>query len=130
MKKGRKETFNKLTRILWEFEIYDKIIIKIQENIFRRSIMETMLETKQNSELKNIFDKIQNLCRSSQLKSYRIGLAGSYFRGDENEKSDIDIIVDTDMLQLEQIEFIRSQFDKEVDVVQLKLLESEDKKIG
>lgn len=91
--------------------------------------METMLVTKQNSELKSIFDKIQNLCMSSQLKGYRIGLAGSYSRGDENEKSDIDIIVDTDMLSLEQIEFIHSQFDKEVDVVQLKLLQSEDKRL-
>lgn len=63
----------------------------------------------------------------------RVGIAGSYARGTANLSSDIDVVVDTDMLDIPDIELIKSsikdKFNKESDVICLGLLESEDKEL-
>ena len=63
---------------------------------------------------------------SLDYPNLRFGLAGSYARGEETSSSDVDIVVDTDMLTIEQIDNIKERFNMDVDVVQLKLLENED----
>lgn len=64
---------------------------------------------------------------------YKFGVAGSYARGTANKKSDIDIVVDTDILDLIDIELIKKtllkKFGKKSDVICLKLLEQEDKEL-
>lgn len=61
---------------------------------------------------------------------YRIGVAGSYARNTATETSDIDVVVDTDMLDIPDIEciksLIKSQFNKDTDVICLQLLREED----
>ena len=64
---------------------------------------------------------------------YKFGVAGSYARGTAKKKSDIDIVVDTDILDLVDIELIKKtllkNFGKKSDVICLKLLEKEDKEL-
>lgn len=74
----------------------------------------------------SIMDILKKVQRNPLINGYHLGLAGSYVRGEESSESDIDIIVDKDMLSIEQIEFIKSNFSIKVDVVQLPLLKQED----
>lgn len=76
-----------------------------------------------------VLRKLIELSNEPPLKGYQIGLAGSFVRGEETESSDIDIVVNTDRLSLEQLNFIHNYFDREVDVIQLKLLKEEDKQL-
>lgn len=60
----------------------------------------------------------------------RYGIAGSYARGTAKSNSDIDIIIDTDYFDLLDMELIKqavkSKFNKESDIICLKLLYLED----
>lgn len=76
-----------------------------------------------------ILDEVKKLSKTSMLLGYKVGLAGSYARGEETDISDIDVVIDTDMLTLDQINFIHDYFKKDVDVIQLKLLKEEDKRL-
>lgn len=71
-----------------------------------------------------ILDKLNDI--GKEYPNIKFGLAGSYARGTETNKSDVDIVADTDMLTIEQIESIKERFSIKVDVVQLRLLEKED----
>lgn len=71
-----------------------------------------------------ILEELKHISRD--YPGIKFGLAGSYARNEESSDSDIDIVVDTDMLTIEQINHIKEKFGIEVDIVQLKLLESED----
>lgn len=78
----------------------------------------------------DILRKIKEINGLSDFCNYQMGLAGSYARDEAGSDSDIDIVVNTDALTVENIEFIRDMFNPTpVDVLQLKLLEEEDKKM-
>lgn len=70
------------------------------------------------------------LSKLSELNiGYRVGIAGSVGRNRYNKRSDIDIVVDTDSLTIEEIKRIKehlSCFQRKVDVLQLVLLKEED----
>lgn len=62
-----------------------------------------------------------------------LGVAGSYARGSAKTRSDIDIVSDSDMLTLEELEFIskavKNRFNKNCDIIQLPLLKKEDEEL-
>ena len=72
---------------------------------------------------------ILNVLKNLNIEQ-KIGVAGSYARGTAKLKSDIDVIVDTDLLEISDIELIKetllSTFNKKSDVVCLGLLKQED----
>lgn len=76
-----------------------------------------------------LVNKITSLVKEPQLEGYRIGLAGSFVREEETPESDIDIVVDTDALTFDQMNFIHEYFDRDVDIIQLRLLAEEDKSL-
>ena len=64
--------------------------------------------------------------KHDKLHNLKMGLAGSYARGDNKASSDIDIIVDTDLMPIADMEYIKSKFDgTDVDVLLLGLLKQE-----
>lgn len=64
---------------------------------------------------------------SKEFRGIRFGLAGSYSRGEETEKSDIDIVSDYDYFTLEEIDKIKSHFAPiDVDLLCLGLLQKDD----
>ena len=68
--------------------------------------------------------------KHDKLHNLRMGLAGSYARGDNKASSDIDIIVDTDLMPIADMEYIKSKFDgTDVDVLLLGLLKQEDEEM-
>lgn len=73
-----------------------------------------------------ILEKLSEIKKNINKGNIKLGLAGSYVRGEETEDSDIDIVVDYDMLSIEDIDYISSCFDIDVDVVQLPILKKED----
>lgn len=60
----------------------------------------------------------------------RYGIAGSFARGTAKKSSDIDVIVDTDCMDISDIELIKkalkSKFNRNSDVICLELLKQED----
>lgn len=72
---------------------------------------------------------LKKLSELKQLMGYNFGVAGSVARGEETEDSDIDVVVDYDMLDFNQIDFIKDYFDRDVDVIQLPLLKEEDERL-
>lgn len=77
-------------------------------------------------------DEIMSVLKTINIKE-KLGVAGSYARGTEHELSDIDVVVDTDLLTITDIELIKetllSHFGKESDVICLGLLRCEDEKL-
>lgn len=64
--------------------------------------------------------------------NFKTGIAGSVGRNKYNKRSDIDIVVDTDSLTVDEIESIKTHlscFKRKVDVLQLVLLRSEDEEL-
>ncbi len=79
------------------------------------------------NEIFRILNKIKN---DREFSFYKIGLAGSYARNEQNDGSDIDVVISTGNLTLSQMEKIKSEFpDLNVDVLQLDLLEEEDREL-
>ena len=74
-------------------------------------------------------DILKTISRIKHDKFYnlKIGLAGSYARGDNKDSSDIDIVVDTDLLTISDMDYIKSRF--YVDVLLLGLLKQEDEEM-
>lgn len=60
----------------------------------------------------------------------RLGVVGSFARGDYNDESDIDIFVDGDMLSFDELDRIKNtikqKFERDCDVIQSKLALEED----
>lgn len=74
-----------------------------------------------------IMGTLSMIKKRNHFSSLRIGLAGSYARGDNNPTSDIDVVVDTDSMSIEHMEEIKNSFkDEKVDVLLLGLLKQED----
>lgn len=75
------------------------------------------------------FIKLQKCIKDLKLK-YKIGVAGSFARNELKSSSDIDIVVDTDMLDIPIIEEIKKSvadtFLRDCDVICLGLLKKED----
>ena len=73
--------------------------------------------------------EIFNVLKTLNIE-YKYGIAGSYARGTAKLRSDIDIVVDTDSLDIDIIELIKkslkSKFNKNSDVLCLELLRQED----
>ena len=78
---------------------------------------------------KDVLSQVRKLKALPGIGEYKIGFTGSYARGTETEESGIDIVIDINMLSLEQLELIRSKFNREIDIIQLKLLAEEDKEL-
>ena len=76
-----------------------------------------------------VFSYMESLAK--ELPKYRFGLAGSIARGTQKKNSDIDIVVDTDSIPIEDIEFIKNYFSlgRDVDVLILGLLKKEDEEL-
>lgn len=78
-------------------------------------------------EIMNTLSKIK---RKHYFSSMRIGLAGSYARGDNQYDSDIDVVIDTDSMSIEHMEEIKKSFENmDVDVLLLGLLKQEDEEL-
>lgn len=76
-----------------------------------------------------ILNTLKNQKSAEVLKGIRIGLAGSYAKGEETEKSDIDIVLDGDSQRIEAAVYVKQLFQKEVDVLWLELLKQEDQEL-
>lgn len=77
-------------------------------------------------EIFGIISKIKH----NKFYDLKIGLAGSYARGDNTDSSDIDIIVDTDLMSITDMNYIKNQFhETNVDVLLLGLLKQEDEEM-
>ena len=77
-------------------------------------------------------DILKTISRIKHDKFYnlKIGLAGSYAGGDNKASSDIDIVVDTDLLTISDMDYIKSRFyGADVDVLLLGLLKQEDEEM-
>ena len=68
--------------------------------------------------------------KHDKFHNLKMGLAGSYARGDNKASSDIDIIVDTDLMPITDMDYIKSSFyGIDVDVLLLGLLKQEDEEM-
>lgn len=67
--------------------------------------------------LKTVYDKYDNI---------KLGIAGSYANGTQNEKSDIDIVIDGDSMRVDIMEYIKSLFTMAVDILWIDLMKKED----
>lgn len=77
-----------------------------------------------------IMNTLSKLKRKHYFSSIRIGLAGSYARGENQYDSDIDVVVDADSMSIEHMEEIKGSFgNEEVDVLLLGLLKQEDEEL-
>lgn len=79
-----------------------------------------------------ILSRLLKISKMPFVHGYRIGLAGSMARGKFNKRSDIDVVVDTDCISIEDMEKIKesfSDFGRSVDVLCLGLLKEEDEEL-
>lgn len=77
-----------------------------------------------------IIEKIKEVLKETGLAEYRVGLAGSYARGEQTAVSDIDIVVDCNGLTMELMSEVEGYFQgQEVDILCLGLLKEEDEEI-
>lgn len=77
-----------------------------------------------------IMSTLSKIKRKQQFSKLRFGLAGSYARGEAQDSSDIDIVVDVDTLSIDSMEEIKGSFaDLKVDVLLLGLLKKEDEEL-
>lgn len=68
--------------------------------------------------------------KHERFYNLKIGLAGSYTRRDNTDASDIDIVVDTDLMPITDMDYIKSKFNGiSVDVLLLGLLKQEDEEM-
>lgn len=79
---------------------------------------------------KNDIIKIISRMKHDKFYNLNIGLAGSYARGDNKDSSDIDIVVDTDLMSIADMDYIKSIFNgRNVDILLLGLLKQEDEEM-
>ncbi len=83
--------------------------------------------------LKDILQVLQILSKDSRIPHCRIGVVGSLTKGTATDTSDIDIVLDTDTISIDTMEFIKkaigSVFHREVDVLCMGLLRTEDEEL-
>ena len=72
------------------------------------------------STLRKVYDKYSGI---------RLGIAGSFANGTQKSGSDIDIIINGDSMRVDIMEYIKSQFQYEADVLWLELLKQEDEEM-
>ena len=70
--------------------------------------------------LKKVYEKYADI---------RVGIAGSYVNGTQHANSDIDVVVDGDSMRVDIMEYIKSQFPAEVDVLWVELMKQEDEEL-
>ena len=75
--------------------------------------------------LDNILDTLR-LIEKKYNYIIKLGIAGSYARGEETKESDLDIVIDGDSMRQDIAEYIKKQFQIEVDTLWLDLLKKED----
>lgn len=69
------------------------------------------------SKLRTAYTKYDNI---------RLGIAGSYANGTQQDNSDIDIVIDGDSMRVEIMEYIKGMFDVAVDILWVDLMKKED----
>ena len=72
------------------------------------------------STLRKVYDKYSGI---------RLGIAGSFANGTQKPGSDIDVVVDGDSMRVDIMEYIKSQFQYEVDVLWVELMKQEDEEM-
>lgn len=72
------------------------------------------------STLRKVYDKYSGI---------RLGIAGSFANGTQKPGSDIDVVIDGDSMRIDIMEYIKSQFQYEVDVLWLELIKQEDEEM-
>ena len=72
------------------------------------------------STLKTVYNKYPNI---------KLGIAGSYARGEQHKNSNIDVVIIGDSTRMDIMEYIKGLFKTDVDVLWLDLLEQEDKEL-
>ena len=60
----------------------------------------------------------------SKYSGIRLGIAGSYANGTQQADSDIDVVIDGDSMRVDIMEYIKSQFQTEVDVLWVELMQA------
>ena len=70
--------------------------------------------------LRNVYDKYSGI---------RLGIAGSYVNGTQQADSDIDVVIDGDSMRVDIMEYIKSQFQTEVDVLWVELMQQKDEEL-
>lgn len=78
--------------------------------------------------LENILETLKRI-EKEYNNEFKLGVAGSYSRGEATEESDLDIVIDGDSTRIDFSEYIKSQFDIEVDTLWLDLLKNEDENL-
>lgn len=69
------------------------------------------------SALREVYDKYAGI---------RLGIVGSYANDTQQLDSDIDVVIDGDSMRVDVMEYIKSQFPNEVDVLWVELMKKED----
>lgn len=73
---------------------------------------------------------MSEIAKEIQFRDVKLGLAGSIVRGNYNDKSDIDIVVDNRTLNLNEMQYMKGYFNKrfgrDVDIISIPLLREED----
>ncbi len=72
------------------------------------------------STLRKVYDKYSGI---------RLGIAGSFANGTQKSDSDIDVVIDGDSMRVDIMEYIKSQFQNEVDVLWVELMKQEDEEM-
>lgn len=72
------------------------------------------------STLRKVYDKYSGI---------RLGIAGSFANGTQKPGSDIDVVIDGDSMRVDIMEYIKSQFQIEVDVLWVELMKQEDEEM-
>ncbi len=72
------------------------------------------------STLRKVYDKYSGI---------RLGIAGSFANGTQKPNSDIDVVIDGDSMRVDIMEYIKSQFQYEVDVLWVELMKQEDEEM-
>lgn len=72
------------------------------------------------STLRKVYDKYSDI---------RLGIAGSFANGTQKPNSDIDVVIDGDSMRVDIMEYIKSQFQIEVDVLWVELMKQEDEEM-
>lgn len=72
------------------------------------------------STLRKVYDKYSGI---------RLGIAGSFANGTQKPGSDIDVVIDGDSMRVDIMEYIKSQFQYEVDVLWVELMMQEDEEM-
>jgi predicted nucleotidyltransferase len=75
-----------------------------------------------------ILETLRKYKGNDMLKDIRVGLAGSYARGEASENSDVDILIDGDSHRINSAEFLRNLFPVKTDILWLELLKEDDEK--